>query len=126
MPRRGAFQPQVTVSVETDWSGLEAFRAFLPFAIRLAATRLARAAVESWRRVVAVRTGQMRDSLAWRVFAMPSGTAVVIDFAQTRSGFYYRFQRRAPQWTRHLEDYVRANGPAFLRREVRRILGVTQ
>ena len=110
--------------MKVDLTGLHRFRRGIPFALQLAARRLAAQAVANWRTVVAVRTGQMMRSLRWRVWLapLPRG-AVVIDFYQSRSGFYYRFQRRAPAWTGHLQAYIQTHGPAFLRREVQFLLG---
>ena len=120
--RAGEYAPRVTVRVDVDLSGLLYLKGALPVALRSAARRLAMEALASWRAQVAVRTGQMRDNLAWRVWVAPGGV-VVIDFVSLPGGFYYRFQRRAPTWTAHLKQYIQTFGPRVLRREVLRFAG---
>lgn len=95
---------------------LDAIQMGIQPALQRASRRLAEQAVKSWRSVVAKRTGRMRGALGFQMRVIGGGVSVA--FVVGTSGFYYRWQKDARQWTAHVEKFVRDNAAEYIRREV--------
>lgn len=77
-------------------------------------------AVKSWRMATPRRTGRLRRSLHVRV--QRNGARIRAEFFNSKSGFYYPFQRDAPRATATVEKFLRENAGPYVTRELQRAL----
>ena len=100
---------------------LSSIESQIPAALDRGARRAAVDALKTWRGSVTRRTGRMRKSLNY--FVRRVSTGVEVSFYVGRSGFYYRFQPDARQWTAQVEQFLRKQAPGYITRELRALLG---
>ena len=116
--------PDITVEIR----GLEEFRrrmASVPgatrIALQVAAAGLAREGTGYWRSLVAVRTGRMRGALAVHVETV-GGVGVVVRYHVNPDGYYYRFQRRGPQWSKQVAAFLANRAQDVISAELQRAM----